>query len=111
MIVLLVVLGILILLGLALSLRIVTQYQQGVLFRLGRVQRVRDPGLAMITGKWADVGRFKVPGLRGLAARAPYFHDGSAATLEDVVTFYDRRFGLGLGPQDVSDLAAFLRAL
>ena len=48
MILLLVVLGILILLGLALSLRIVTQYQQGVLFRLGRVQRVRDPGLAVI---------------------------------------------------------------
>jgi len=47
-ILLLVVLGILILLGLALSLRIVTQYQQGVLFRLGRVQRVRDPGLAVI---------------------------------------------------------------
>jgi regulator of protease activity HflC (stomatin/prohibitin superfamily) len=48
MIVLLVVIGILILLGLTLSLRIVTQYEQGVLFRLGRVKRVRDPGLAVI---------------------------------------------------------------
>jgi regulator of protease activity HflC (stomatin/prohibitin superfamily) len=43
-----VVVGIVILLGLALSLRIVTQYEQGVLFRLGRVRRVREPGLAVI---------------------------------------------------------------
>lgn len=48
MIVLFVVVGIVILLGLGLSLRIVTQYEQGVLFRLGRVRRVRDPGLAAI---------------------------------------------------------------
>ena len=42
----------------------------------------------MITGKWADIGRFKGPILRALAARAPYFHNGSAATLEEVVEFY-----------------------
>jgi regulator of protease activity HflC (stomatin/prohibitin superfamily) len=48
MTVLLVVIGIVILLGLALSLRIVTQYEEGVLFRLGRVKKVRDPGLAVI---------------------------------------------------------------
>ena len=62
MILLLVVLGILILLGLALSLRIVTQYQQGVLFRLGRVQRVRDPGLAVIV--WEQVFDRRLPLLR-----------------------------------------------
>ena len=48
-----------------------------------------DPGRALITGKWADIGKFKGPILRGLAARAPYFHNGFAATLDDVVDFYD----------------------
>ena len=70
-----------------------------------------DPGRAMITGKWADVSKFKGPILRALAARAPYFHNGSAATLEDVVQFYDRRFNIGLTAQEKADLVAFLRAL
>jgi cytochrome c peroxidase len=47
----------------------------------------------------------------GLAGRAPYFHNGSAATLEDVIGFYDKRFGLGLSNQQRADLVAFLRAL
>jgi len=70
-----------------------------------------DPGRAMITGKWADIGKFKGPVLRALASRAPYFHNGSALTLEDVVAFYDQRFNLGLTPQEKADLVAFLRAL
>jgi cytochrome c peroxidase len=41
----------------------------------------------------------------------PWFHNGAAATLEDVVQFYDQRFGIGLSPQDKADLVAFLRAL
>src|SRR5262249_6440397 len=57
-----------------------------------RVQTT-DPGRALVTGRWKDIGRFKGPILRGLAARAPYFHNGSAATLEDVVHFYNDRFG------------------
>ena len=44
-----------------------------------------DPGRAMVTGKCADIGKFKVPSLRGLPARAPYFHNGSADTLMEVV--------------------------
>jgi regulator of protease activity HflC (stomatin/prohibitin superfamily) len=48
MIVLLITVAVLVLLGLPLSLRIVTQYEKGVLFRLGRVKTVKDPGLAMI---------------------------------------------------------------
>ena len=44
----------------------------------GETVRVTDPGRALITGKWKDVGRFKGPVLRGLASRAPYFHNGSA---------------------------------
>jgi cytochrome c peroxidase len=70
-----------------------------------------DPGRAMITGKFADVGKFKGPILRGLAARAPYFHNGSAQTLEDIVDFYDTRFKIGFTAQEKSDLAAFLNTL
>jgi cytochrome c peroxidase len=65
----------------------------------------------MITGKWADVGKFKGPVLRGLASRAPYFHNGFAATLDAVVEFYETRFNIGLTPREKADLAAFLRAL
>lgn len=77
----------------------------------GETKIVTDPGRALITGKWKDVGRFKGPILRGLAGRAPYFHNGSAATLADAVSFYDNRFGLGLSDRQKADLAAFLRTL
>jgi cytochrome c peroxidase len=70
-----------------------------------------DPGRALITGKWADVARFKGPILRGLAARPPYFHNGLAATLADAVTFYDTRFGIGFTAQEKADLVAFLQTL
>ena len=70
-----------------------------------------DPGLALLTGKWVDIGKFKGPILRGLAARAPYFHNGSAATLMDVVDFYDSRFNIGMSAGQKSDLVAFLSAL
>ncbi len=77
----------------------------------GEIVTTTDPGRALITGKWKDVGRFKGPVLRGLAARAPYFHNGSARDLETVVEFYDQRFALGLTAQDKADLVAFLRSL
>jgi cytochrome c peroxidase len=77
----------------------------------GETVETTDPGRAMITGKWADVGKFKGPILRALAARAPYFHNGSAATLDEVVAFYETRFNLHLSEQDKADLVAFLRAL
>jgi cytochrome c peroxidase len=77
----------------------------------GEIRVVTDPGRALVTGKWSDIGRFKGPILRGLAGRAPYFHNGSAATLGDVIEFYDRRFGLSLTEQQKNDLVAFLRTL
>ena len=77
----------------------------------GETVATTDPGRALITGKWADVGRFKGPVLRGVAARPPYFHNGSAADLGAVVDFYNQRFGLALTPQERSDLVAFLRTL
>ena len=73
--------------------------------------RTTDPGRALISGNFADVGKFKGPTLRGLSARAPYFHNGSALTLEDVVNFYDSRFQIGFTAQEKSDLAAFLSSL
>lgn len=75
------------------------------------IKTTTDPGRAMITGLWKDVGRMKGPILRGLASRPPYFHNGSAATLSDVVEFYDKRFNMGMTPQEKRDLAAFLAAL
>lgn len=70
-----------------------------------------DPGRALITGKCSDVYKIKVPVLRGLAARAPYFHNGAAADLSQVADFYDQRFEMGLTPEQKSDLVAFLAAL
>jgi hypothetical protein len=77
----------------------------------GDLVQTTDPGRALITGRWADIGKFKGPILRGLSARAPYFHNGSADTLDDVVNFYNTRFLLGLSQQEHADLVAFLRAL
>jgi hypothetical protein len=70
-----------------------------------------DPGRALVTGKWEDIGKLKGPVLRGLAARAPYFHNGSAAGLKDVIEFYNVRFDMGLTEQEKADLVAFLSAL
>ncbi len=77
----------------------------------GEILKTTDPGRALITGKWKHISLFKGPILRGLAARAPYFHNGSAATLADAVDFYNTRFNLALTAQEKADLVAFLRAL
>jgi cytochrome c peroxidase len=81
-----------------------------------------DPGRYAVTHQESDRGRFKTPTLRGLTATAPYMHDGSLATLEDVVEFYNRGgvrnphldeaiVALGLSKEEVGDLVAFLKAL
>ena len=70
-----------------------------------------DPGRALITGKWADIGKLKGPILRALAARAPYFHNGSAAGLKEVIDFYNVRFAMGLTDAEKTDLIAFLSVL
>jgi len=81
-----------------------------------------DLGRFTHTHRDADRGRFKTPTLRGVALTAPYMHDGSMATLEEVVAFYNRGGGknpnldpaltpLGLSKNDEKDLVAFLRAL
>jgi cytochrome c peroxidase len=70
-----------------------------------------DPGKALISGQCADLNRMKGPILRGLAGRAPYFHNGAAATLMDAVNFYDARFKMHLTREQKEDLVAFLNSL
>ena len=77
----------------------------------GQLRKTSDPGRALLSGKWKDIGKFKGPVLRGLAARAPYFHNGLAADLGAVVDFYDTRFSIGFTDHEKADLVAFLEAL
>ena len=85
------------------------------LFRIrcdtGRTVYTQDPGRALVTGRCADVGAIVVQQLRGLASRAPYFANGGARTLRDVVDFYDRRFEIHYTEQQKADLVNFLRVL
>jgi len=62
---------------------------------------LRPPGSLLLFSKMPQ----------GRAVRAPYFHNGSAATLMDAVNFYDTRFTLHLSEQDKNDLVAFLKTL
>ncbi|HMA38442.1 MAG TPA: hypothetical protein VKP10_00095 [Gemmatimonadales bacterium] len=66
-----------------------------------------DPELA----QRGSTGRYRTTPLRGLWQHPPYFHDGSAATLEAVVDHYIRVLGLDLQPQQRTDLVQFLRSL
>jgi hypothetical protein len=70
-----------------------------------------DPGKSLVTGKCSDVNRIKGPILRGLAARAPYFHNGVAKNLDQLVNFYDKRFQMGLTEEQKQELVAFLNSL
>ena len=70
-----------------------------------------DPGKALVTGLCSDFNRGKGPVLRGLAARAPYFHNGSAANLQELVNFYNLRFNMQLTEEQKSELVAFLNSL
>jgi cytochrome c peroxidase len=94
-------------------------HNTGVSYHNGRFL---DEGRFAVTGKPADHGAFKTPTLREVARTAPYMHDGSLETLEDVVEFYDRGGNpnpyrdpeirpLHLTPEEKQALIAFLKAL
>lgn len=94
-------------------------HNTGVAWRDGRLQ---DEGRARVTNKASDRGAFKTPTLREIAKTAPYMHDGSLKTLEEVIEFYDRGGNpnsnldenivpLHLSKADKDALLAFLRAL
>jgi len=72
--------------------------------------KTTDPGRALVTGKIADVGKFKPPILRGLTARSPYFHAGLADGIDALVDFYDARFQIGLTDEQHADLVAFVES-
>ncbi len=89
---------------------------------IGVVDNQPEDGRMAVTGDVADRGGFRTPTLRGLLQSAPYMHDGSLKTLEEVVAFY-RRGGndnpfrdprltpLDLTDEDATSLIAFLKAL
>jgi cytochrome c peroxidase len=77
----------------------------------GTTVQVTDLGRAMVTGECKDIGKTKVPVLRALPGRSPYFHNGAAREIEDLVEFYNDRFKIGLSDQQIADLAAFLESL
>jgi len=94
-------------------------HNTGVAWRTGMLT---DDGRAAVTKVAADRGAFKTPTLREVAHTAPYMHDGTFATLAEVVDFYDRGGAanpgldkdlrpLKLTPGEKQDLVAFLRAL
>jgi cytochrome c peroxidase len=85
-------------------------------------ERLHNTGVGARAESVLDTGKFKTPTLRGLSLSAPYMHDGSIATLEEVVEFYNRGGGanpglaaqlkeLQLSSTELAHLAAFLRAL
>jgi cytochrome c peroxidase len=75
----------------------------------GFQRSVTDPGLALRTGKFNDLGKFKAPSLRSLGSRAPFFHNGSAKTLNDVVNFYNQRFNIGFTTEEIRKVVLFLQ--
>jgi cytochrome c peroxidase len=89
---------------------------------VGARDGVAQTGRLAVTGDALDLGRFKTPSLRGLGATAPYMHDGSLASLAEVVEFYRKGGGaipsrdpalrpLELTEAEARSLVAFLEAL
>jgi hypothetical protein len=78
---------------------------------LGRVIYTTDPGRALISGRCVDVGSIVMQQFRGLSARAPYFSNGSAKNLRELVDYYDRRFEMRLSETEKQDLVNFLGVL
>ncbi len=75
------------------------------------IRKTTDLGRALTTRLWADIGKVRVLGLRGLASRAPYFHAGQAKNIGEVLNFYATRFGIAFTSAERADLEAFLLAL
>lgn len=88
----------------------------------GLYETYDDPGLARLTGRTEDIGKFKVPSLRNVGMTAPYMFDGSLATLDDVLAHYESGGSshpnkapeiepITLTDAQKEDLKAFLNAL
>lgn len=77
----------------------------------GAILTSTDPGRGIRSGNFADLNKFKTPNLRGLAARAPYFHNGIARDLGAVIDHYEVALGFDFTASEKADLVAFLNAL
>jgi cytochrome c peroxidase len=102
-------------------------FSDGLFWNLGvgwdpKTLTFSDEGRMAVSHDSRDLGRFKTPGLRDVSKHAPYMHDGSLATLRDVVEFYSRGGNPNPGltprmrrknfsPGDIDALVAFLQAL
>jgi cytochrome c peroxidase len=91
-------------------------------YNIGLYVEYADPGKARATHEPTDIGKFKTPTLRNIALTAPYMHDGSMWSLEEVIAFYnkggefhtnkdERIRHLGLNENEQKDLLAFLKTL
>lgn len=78
---------------------------------LGRVVYTQDPGFALTTGRCIDIGKITIQQMRGLSARAPYFANGSAKTLREIVDFYDQRYNIHFTEQEKQDLTNLMEVL
>src|SRR5205823_6340816 len=87
-----------------------------------KTRKFNDRGRAAVTNQKEDEGAFKTPTLRDVSKHAPYMHDGSVPTLQDVVQHYNhggdpnpnlskKIFPLKLKPDEVGAIVAFLKAL
>lgn len=70
-----------------------------------------EPGGAPSYASRSATQQYRTTPLRALAQHPPYFHNGSAATLEDVVSTYDQKKSLGLSQDERADLAEYLKSL
>ncbi|MDO6474543.1 hypothetical protein Q4520_03880 [Alteromonas sp. 1_MG-2023] len=77
----------------------------------GRSFLTQDPGFGLVTGRCADTGKITLQSMRGLAARAPYFSNGSAKTMGDLVDYYDRRYQINFTEQERQDLINLMNSL
>jgi cytochrome c peroxidase len=99
-----------------------TLFTDNQFHNIGLRPQTEDPGRFNVTGNANNLGEFRTVSLRNVGLRAPYFHNGRFATLEEVVDFYNRGGDfdapnidrnrirpLGLSAQQRADLVAFLR--
>ncbi len=78
---------------------------------LGREVYTSDPGLALTTGRCKDIGKITIQNMRGLAARSPYFVNGSANDIEELVDYYERRYRMELSEQERMDVINLMSVL
>ena len=99
-----------------------TDKAREVIDALAKEEGGQELGRVLITYQVFDIGSYRTPSLRNIALTAPYFHDGSAKTLADVVRFYNKGGrqninrewdldALALSEDEQRDLAAFLESL